>query len=120
MDESSSDPAGSRAVHAERAEELRRDEGAWRQAAEALQRTSPDPAVRRRAPRRPARPDPLLSEGLFGPSKRPWEPATSGAMVGPGPGPEPHRFAADLLERVALQYPHPDVVRLYEERRRGR
>lgn len=117
MDESSSDTAGSRAAHAERASELRQDESAWRQAAQALQ---PAPAVRRRAPRRPARPDPVLAEGLFGPSKRPWEPATSGAMVGPGPGPEPHRFAADLLERVALQYPHPDVVRLYEERRRGR
>ena len=61
------------------------------------------------------RPNPLLEQGLFGPTQRPWEPPTTGAMLGPGPGPQQPILDDDpdlLLRAIVKEFPHPDLIRL--------
>ena len=53
-------------------------------------------------------------DSVFGPTRRPREPITAGAPVGPGANPLPD-FAQDpdvLLEALAAVYPHPILYQL--------
>lgn len=58
----------------------------------------------------------VLSEGVFGATRRPDEPLTAGVDVGPGPGRQAPVLPDDpnmlLRALVAAGYDHPDLIRL--------
>lgn len=64
-----------------------------------------------------------LREGVFGPSRRPNEPATAGAPMGPGAGADQPVLDEDpdmMLRALYANFPHPDIEALLVRRNRGR
>lgn len=58
------------------------------------------------------------AQGVFGPSRRPNEPLTAGAALGPGPGLDP-TLSMDSDPNIFLQamyaiLPHPAIARLFD------
>lgn len=87
---------------------------------ENAQKSIPLPVAGQNVPAPPPGPDPgvaaVLSEGVFGGTRRPEEPITAGVDVGPGPGRETPVLPNDpnmvLRALIAAGYDHPDLVRL--------
>lgn len=92
---------------------------------------APAPAPGAGGPGPQANPTPLASViPLNAPTQRPDEPVTSGALTGPGPGPEAlgpamsmrtaqYQSASDLLNNLAAGSDSPDLKALAANLRRG-
>lgn len=81
-------------------------------ASAARQATAGSPVASASGSGLPAR---VPTEGIFQPTRRPNEPITAGANVGPGAGQQAPMLEEDpdmFLRAVAMKFPHPDILAL--------